>query len=130
MQVILTKCDVVERPMLARRVIHTREHLNELLAPIGGSRLPVLMVAAKQKNGLLPLQRELAALCPHAPVLKQADDTQEKRIQRTETKEFKRGSKEAAQSKPAQRKSGKAHRAEASKVARAPNRSSRRSVKG
>jgi GTP-binding protein EngB required for normal cell division len=63
LQIVLTKCDLVDRLDLVRRVEALREELNEILPPAAG-RLPVVMVSALEDKGICELQRELAALCP------------------------------------------------------------------
>jgi hypothetical protein len=85
LQIVLTKCDLVERGHLVRRVTALRSQLQETLRevlssppvdalppvralePLARSRLPVLMVSAKEGGGLVPLQKELAALCTDTP---------------------------------------------------------------
>lgn len=74
-QLILTKCDLVPRDDLARRVVLVRQQLSETLRRETSS-LPVLLVSARAgvgfnnirkgqyraKGGVLELQKELASL--------------------------------------------------------------------
>jgi selenocysteine-specific translation elongation factor len=59
---VLTKCDLVGREELAKRVVMLRRELGEALPH--DSRLPVLMVSAGRVRGLTELKAELAALFP------------------------------------------------------------------
>lgn len=73
----MTKCDLVKRDDLARRVVMVREQLADVLRRETSS-LPVLLVSARAgvgfnnmekghtrpKGGVLELQKELAALVP------------------------------------------------------------------
>lgn len=71
-QVVLTKCDLVNQKDLARRVVQVKEDLSTSLER-EPSNLPVMLTCAKEvgynntrqdkaKGGILELQRELAAL--------------------------------------------------------------------
>ncbi|GKY93200.1 hypothetical protein MPSEU_000287800 [Mayamaea pseudoterrestris] len=69
-QLVLTKCDLMEQTDLARRVLQVKEQLAERLVR-ETSRLPVMLLSAraskpglKANAGLLELQKELAALVP------------------------------------------------------------------
>ncbi|CAM9570896.1 unnamed protein product [Discosporangium mesarthrocarpum] len=62
-QILMTKCDLVKRIDLARRVTQLRREIDEVSPRQTG--LPVLMVSALRGNGLEELQRELSALDPH-----------------------------------------------------------------
>lgn len=64
LQVILTKCDLVERSELARRVHLTREQLSDSLPFLRTSNMPVLMVSALESRGVVELHKELASLVP------------------------------------------------------------------
>ncbi|GKY94145.1 hypothetical protein MPSEU_000380600 [Mayamaea pseudoterrestris] len=71
-QLVLTKCDLMEQTDLARRVLQVKEQLAERLVR-ETSRLPVMLLSAraskpglKANAGLLELQKELAALVPVA----------------------------------------------------------------
>mmetsp|Transcript_6117 Transcript_6117/g.8652 ORF Transcript_6117/g.8652 Transcript_6117/m.8652 type:complete len:215 (-) Transcript_6117:5-649(-) len=87
-QVVLTKCDLVSQPDLARRVVQVRQQLSDSLRRQPSS-LPVMLVSAKagigfnniQNNratgGVLELQRELAALVPKPTKPKQMQDKEE-----------------------------------------------------
>ena len=63
LQVVLTKCDLVERRELARRVAVLKEELRDMdfLGSAAG-RLPLALVSAAEGKGVFELQRELAAL--------------------------------------------------------------------
>lgn len=63
LQIVLTKCDLVERLELVRRVQLLREELHDIL-PKAAGRLPVVMVSSLEDKGIRELQRELAGLCP------------------------------------------------------------------
>ncbi|KAL9180987.1 hypothetical protein ACHAXT_009792 [Thalassiosira profunda] len=74
-QLVLTKCDLVKQPDLARRVVVVREQLSDFLIREPSS-LPVMLVSARAGlgfnnvrgetplGGVLELQRELASLVP------------------------------------------------------------------
>ncbi|CAB9503621.1 GTP-binding protein EngB [Seminavis robusta] len=79
-QIVLTKCDLVQRDDLARRVVQVRRGLSDVLRR-ETSALPVLLVSARAgvgfnnirprgghvtraRGGVLELQKELAALVP------------------------------------------------------------------
>ncbi|KAL7552759.1 hypothetical protein ACHAWF_015997 [Thalassiosira exigua] len=74
-QIVLTKCDLVTRPDLARRAVLVRDALSDALVR-ETSNLPVMLVSARAGlgynnvrggvalGGVLELQRELAALVP------------------------------------------------------------------
>jgi GTP-binding protein EngB required for normal cell division len=74
-QVVLTKCDLVPREDLARRVVQVQQQLSEALRREPGI-LPVMLVSAKvgvgynnirgdrTLGGILELQRDLASLAP------------------------------------------------------------------
>ena len=81
-QIVLTKCDLVTRDDLARRVVHVRQELSDTLRR-ETSALPVLLVSARAgvgfnnvtkrgggfgraRGGVLELQKELAALVPQS----------------------------------------------------------------
>lgn len=66
LQICLTKCDMVERQELARRMRLIGDSMNEKL-PGFGSSLSVMAVSGREKKGVLDLQRELAALVPPRP---------------------------------------------------------------
>lgn len=61
LQVVLTKCDLVERAMLARRILVVRKQVQDNFY---GSDLPVMMVSALSGLGIVELQKELSALIP------------------------------------------------------------------
>lgn len=74
-QLVLTKCDLVEQAELARRVVQVKEQLSDCLIR-EPSQLPIMLVSAragvgynnlvgqKVSGGVLELQKELAALVP------------------------------------------------------------------
>mmetsp|Transcript_56462 Transcript_56462/g.113096 ORF Transcript_56462/g.113096 Transcript_56462/m.113096 type:complete len:497 (+) Transcript_56462:84-1574(+) len=69
LQVVLTKCDLVKRKDLVRRVGLLREDLRDLF-PFGQShydwgRLPVVMLSSLEDKGVRELQRELASLATY-----------------------------------------------------------------
>jgi GTP-binding protein EngB required for normal cell division len=66
LQVVLTKCDLVERRDLVRRISFLKEELREILPPAAG-RLPLIMLSAKQGRGIVELQQDLASLVQPAP---------------------------------------------------------------
>lgn len=61
MQIVLTKCDLVEATDLARRVALVQDELDDVMRR-QTSRLPVLLTSATRQNGILAVQRELAGL--------------------------------------------------------------------
>jgi GTP-binding protein EngB required for normal cell division len=66
LQVVLTKCDLVERAMLARRIAAVREQVR---ANFYDSELPVMMVSSIARLGVVELQKELSALVPSESVV-------------------------------------------------------------
>jgi GTP-binding protein len=64
-QIVLTKCDLVNQSDLARRVVLVRRQLSDCLIR-EPSALPIMMVSAKVEGqrGVVELQKELAALVP------------------------------------------------------------------
>ena len=63
LQLVFTKCDLVERMELVRRIQITRETLDEML-PRFTSTLHTLAVSSKENKGILELQKELVSLIP------------------------------------------------------------------
>jgi len=61
LQIVLTKCDLVEATDLARRVTQVQRDVDDLLRR-QPSRLPVLLTSATRQNGILAVQKELAGL--------------------------------------------------------------------
>ena len=61
MQIVLTKCDLVERAVLARRMTSIRDQLDSIFI---GQDLPIMAVAPLEGLGISELQKELAALVP------------------------------------------------------------------
>jgi hypothetical protein len=67
LQIVLTKCDLVERSVLARRVHEIREDVIRsfpYLGKNGQTSLPVMMISGLYGNGIIELQKELASLIP------------------------------------------------------------------
>ena len=64
LQVVLTKCDLVERSTLARRLNIMRQDMQNIVPTRLRSELPVMPVSGLEKKGVLTLMRELAALVP------------------------------------------------------------------
>jgi len=71
LQIILTKCDLVERSVLARQLAVVRRKLSDGPDRIGASvshsplsSMQVLPVSGLQRRGVMELQRELGALVP------------------------------------------------------------------
>ena len=74
-QLVLTKCDLVTQPDLARRVVQVKQQLSDFFVREPG-QLPVMLVSARAgigfnnikddraRGGVLELQKELAALIP------------------------------------------------------------------
>ena len=77
-QLVLTKCDLVEQADLARRIVQARDQLSECLIR-ETSRLPIMLVSARAGpgqrpyGGILELQKELAALVPAPAPLPKVD---------------------------------------------------------
>lgn len=63
MQIVLTKCDMVERSELARRMQLLRQDIDALL-PGFEATIAIIPVSGKHKKGIIELQKELAALVP------------------------------------------------------------------
>lgn len=66
-QAVLTKCDLVDREQLARRMVLTREELDEALRPVqrGRRTLPVLATSARRDAGLLDIHKVLLGFGHH-----------------------------------------------------------------
>lgn len=60
LQIVLTKCDLVCREDLAKRVVLLRSELSSLIPR--ETKLPTLMLSASKGQGLTELRKELAAL--------------------------------------------------------------------
>ncbi|KAG5192301.1 P-loop containing nucleoside triphosphate hydrolase protein [Tribonema minus] len=73
LQVILTKCDLVQRRELARRVSQVRARLSDVTPR--ETYLPVLMVSALRDQAVEDLQKELAGLVPQARRSEDRSDT-------------------------------------------------------
>lgn len=61
LQIVMTKCDLVERTELARRLQVVSRGMSDLL-PGFSSSLPIVVVSGKERRGVLDLQKELSAL--------------------------------------------------------------------
>lgn len=61
LQIVLTKCDLVDAADLARRFSQVQQDLNDSLRR-QPSNLPVLLTSASRQNGILAVQKELAGL--------------------------------------------------------------------
>jgi GTP-binding protein EngB required for normal cell division len=65
LQIVMTKCDLVDRMELCRRVTETEASVHEKLPPMFRSMLlPTLALSSKQCRGVEQLQRDLAGLVP------------------------------------------------------------------
>jgi len=64
LQIILTKCDLLERSELARRLELIKGEVEEIVPPRLRSELPVLPVSGLESKGTLALMKSLAALVP------------------------------------------------------------------
>lgn len=70
LQICLTKCDLVDRLDLARRIQDVEDSLGSWLPTsnyINASNLPILYVSGKDRKGIIQLQHELASLIPMHP---------------------------------------------------------------
>jgi GTP-binding protein len=63
LQVVFTKCDLVERMELVRRIQLTRETLDDILPRFSNS-LHTLAVSSKENKGIIEIQKELISLIP------------------------------------------------------------------
>lgn len=65
-QLVLTKCDLMDQADLARRVTQVQQQLSDSLRR-QPSILPIMLVSAQMEGqaGVLELQKELSALVPH-----------------------------------------------------------------
>ncbi len=73
LQVVITKCDLIERKDLARRLQVLKENMFELLpSTIIHSSLPVMAVSSKEKKGIIELTKELAGITHKSRGLKRA----------------------------------------------------------
>jgi GTP-binding protein EngB required for normal cell division len=64
LQIVLTKCDLVERADLCRRIQTISDVVQQRVPALYHSMLPTLALSAKQLRGVEEIQRELAALVP------------------------------------------------------------------
>lgn len=78
LQIVLTKCDLVDRIELARRIKLVRNQVSEAL-PGFGNQLQVIPLSSEQRRGIVDLQKELSALVkpkPARPIIEPAEATQ------------------------------------------------------
>lgn len=66
LQIVLTKCDLVDATDLARHVGLVQDELDDILRR-QTSRLPVLLTSATRQHGILAVQKELASLVRNNP---------------------------------------------------------------
>lgn len=64
LQIVLTKCDLVDRPELCRRITDVSRTVSDKLPALYHSMLPVLALSAQEKKGVQEMQRDIAALVP------------------------------------------------------------------
>lgn len=64
LQVVLTKCDLVERSELARRVHLMRDQLTGAFPFLKVTNMPLLMLSALENRGIVELHKDLASLVP------------------------------------------------------------------
>lgn len=77
LQVVLTKCDLVERLELSRRIVLLKNLLQELVPPRLLSELPIIPVSGLERKGIDTLQKELSRLVPALPtVTEKVDENQ------------------------------------------------------
>lgn len=68
-QFVLTKCDLVERLDLCRRMMLLKQEYTDIVPAQLQSDLPIIPVSSRDGSGILALQRELSSLVPPlAPV--------------------------------------------------------------
>jgi len=89
-QVVLTKCDLVQQKDLARRVVQVKRQLSESLIRESKGNLPIMLVSAKAglgynnirgsraRGGILELQRELASIAPRSKLVMHRNKTRKK----------------------------------------------------
>ena len=63
LQIVLTKCDLLERADIARRITVIRNELTDAL-PGFSNMLPIMTVSGLERKGIIELQKELASLVP------------------------------------------------------------------
>jgi GTP-binding protein len=97
-QIVLTKCDLVDQTFLCRQIAQVREQLSDCLVR-EPSQLPIMMVSAragvgynrfvgsKALGGVLELQKELAALVPAALEKQNRELEREEEIEKKRTVE-------------------------------------------
>eukprot|EP01033_Poteriospumella_lacustris_P002802 gene2801-2036_t len=68
-QIVLTKCDLVERVALCRQMMLLKEDYAELVPPKLQSDLPIVPLSGRDSSGVTALQQELSALVPPLPAI-------------------------------------------------------------
>eukprot|EP01038_Epipyxis_sp_PR26KG_P005127 gene5127-7143_t len=70
LQIVLTKCDLLERNELCRRMVIIQKAMEDALLPYvpRDKILPMIPTSSKENKGILLLQKELAALLPKKPI--------------------------------------------------------------
>jgi len=94
LQIVLTKCDLVERLDLCRRLQLLRESLKEQLGVFFDEDLPIVPLSGLERRGVLQLQQQLASLVPARagttpdppPAEREAEEVSIKRPSRTRQK--------------------------------------------
>lgn len=76
-QIVLTKCDLVERVALCRQMMLLKEDYAELVPAKLQSDLPIVPLSGREGSGVTALQQELSALVPPLPASQTADDEPE-----------------------------------------------------
>jgi GTP-binding protein EngB required for normal cell division len=64
LQIVLTKCDLMERMELARRMQQIRESIDDLLPGNLSTNLQVMALSSIENRGIMELQKELTGLVP------------------------------------------------------------------
>lgn len=76
-QIVLTKCDLVERVALCRQMMLLKEDYAELVPPKLQSDLPIVPLSGRDSSGVTALQQELSALVPPLPANQSVEDEPE-----------------------------------------------------
>lgn len=66
-QIVLTKCDLVSRSDLARRISKLESELSDMFPSMPGNMLRIVPVSSLENKGIKDLQRDLAALVSLEP---------------------------------------------------------------
>jgi GTP-binding protein EngB required for normal cell division len=67
LQIILTKCDLIDRYTLAKRIADVESKLADMLPAVPANMLQIMPISSIENKGILPLQKELASLVPRQP---------------------------------------------------------------